>query len=639
VVGDTVTVSFQVLTASGRPAAGAKVRLQAMRGPSRAAVPPPPRSANALGQVSFPVPLTEPPGDFEVEATLVDGDGTVVRVPVRALRHGWGWFLLMGVAGGLAIFLYGLRLIGRGLERAAGGGMRTYLAWMTASPWRSLVFGVLGTLMVQSSSASTVLLVSFASAGLVTLEQCLGATLGAAVGSTFTVQLVSFRVAEFALLGVAVGFAMTLFRGRLRRLGGVLLGAGLVFYGLGLMSDSMAPLKGMPAVAEFFVAAARDPVPALLLATLFTAIVQASAATVGVVLGLSFQGILNLDSALPFVFGANIGTAATAVLASLTADAEGRRVAWAHAAFRTAGVLLVMPFLGPFADLVRMTSSDVPRQIANAHTLLNVGTALLFLPTLPLAARLFRRVIPERETEREFAPRALDPRFHEQPTIALAGAQQEVLQMGQLVREMLADVREALLKDDEELAQSIRERDDRVDLLDEEITKYLTQLSTEYLSEAQSGRVLDLLFVTKDLELIADIISKGLVPGLLRKKRQSGLRFSDEGYQELLAFHEHVRGLVDLAIAAVTTWDGKLAEEVLERKHRLSVIERRMNLAHLERLRQGNEESRRTTTVHVDAVNDLKRIVSHTARIAYAVLGKVHDLPRDQEVVMGDRGP
>lgn len=636
VVGDTLDMSFQVMTASGKPAAGAKVRLESTRDPAPEA-PTEPRRANALGQVTFPVLLAEPPGDFDVEATLVDGDGTVIRVPVRVLRHQWGWFLLMGVGGGLAIFLYGLRLIGRALERAAGGSMRTYLGWMTSSPWRSLVFGMLGTLMVQSSSASTVLLVSFANAGLVTLEQCLGATLGAAVGSTFTVQLVSFRVAEFALLGVAVGFAMTLVRGRMRRAGGLVLGVGLVFYGLDLMSASMAPLKGMPAVAEFFVATARDPVPALVLATVFTAVVQASAATIGIVLGLSFQGILSLDAAIPFVLGANIGTAATAVLASLTSEAEGRRVAWAHAAFRTGGVLIVMPLLRPFTNLVRLTSSDLPRQIANAHTLLSVGTAILFLPMLPFAARFFRRVIPDRETEREFAPRALDPRFHEQPTIALAGALQEVMQMGQLVREMLSDVREALVKDDEELAHSIRERDDRVDLLDEEITKYLTQLSTEYLSEAQSQRVLDLLFITKDLELIADIISKGLVPGLLRKKRQSGLRFSDAGYQELLGFHDRVRGLVDLAIAAVATWDPKLAQELLARKHHLSVVERQMHVAHLERLRAGNEESRRTTTVHVDAVNDLKRIVSHAARIAYAVLGKVHDLPKDEEVVMGDR--
>ncbi|MBZ0269417.1 Na/Pi cotransporter family protein, partial [bacterium] len=638
VVGDTVQVTFQVVNEAGEGVPGAPVRLGIVR--SVAAATPPPDEvlpANSLGRVTFRIPLKGPPGDFLLRARLAEPGSPVVRVPARVLRKGWGWFVLIGTSGALALFLYGLRLIGRGLERAAGGSIRSYLAWLTANPFRSLLFGMAGTLMVQSSSASTVLLVSFANAGLVTLEQCLGATLGAAIGSTFTVQLVSFRISEYSLLAVAIGFAMTLASGRARRVGGIVFGAGLMFYGLSLMSDAMSPLKGMPVVAEFFAAAARDPVPAILLATVFTAIVQASAATIGVVLGLSFQGILTLDAAIPFVLGANIGTAATAVLASLTSETEGRRVAWAHAAFRAGGVLIVMPFLGPFAQLVRASSTDLPRQIANAHTLLNLGTAILFFPTLPFAARLFRRLIPEKVAPREFGPRSLDPRFHEQPTIALAGALQEVLQMGQFVREMLDDVKQALRTDDEELAASIRERDDRVDLLDEEITKYLTRLSTEYLSDAQSQRVLDLLFVTKDLELMADIISKGLVPGLLRKKRQAGLRFSDVGFHELLEFHDRVRGMVDLAIAAVATWDAKIAEDVLERKRRLSMLERRMHVAHLERLRAGNEESRRTTTVHVDAVNDLKRIVSHAARIAYAVLGKVHSLPRDEEVVMGDR--
>lgn len=638
VVGDTVHVTFQVQNEAGEGVPGAPVRLGILRGVSITTPPPDEmRRANSLGRVTFAVPLKGPPGDFLMRARLAEPDSPVVRVPARVLRKGWGWFVLIGTSGALALFLYGLRLIGRGLERAAGGGIRSYLAWLTANPLRSVLFGIVGTLMVQSSSASTVLLVSFANAGLVTLEQCLGATLGAAIGSTFAVQLVSFRISEYSLLAVAVGFAMTLAHGRMRRAGGIVLGAGFMFYGLTLMSQAMSPLKGMPVVAEFFAGAARDPIPAILLATAFTAIVQASAATIGVVLGLSFQGILTLDAAIPFVFGANIGTAATAVLASLTADTEGRRVAWAHAAFRTGGVILVMPFLGPFVRLVQMTSPDLPHQIANAHTILNIGTTILFLPTLPLAARFFRSVIPDKAAEREFGPRSLDPRFHEQPTIALAGALQEVLQMGQLVREMLDDVKKALLTDDEKLAKSIRERDDRVDLLDEEITKYLTRLSTEYLSDAQSERVLDLLFVTKDLELMADIISKGLVPGLLRKKRQGGLRFSEEGFHELLEFHDRVRGLVDLAIAAVATWDAKIAEDVLERKKRLSMLERRLHLKHLERLRAGNEESRRTTTVHVDAVNDLKRIVSHAARIAYAVLGKVHSLPRDEEVVMGDR--
>lgn len=510
--------------------------------------------------------------------------------------------------------------------------MREYLATMTAGSMRSVAFGMVSTCLVQSSGASTSLLVSFASAGLVAVRQGLAATLGAAVGSSFTVQMIAFRLSDYALAFVALGFLLATARGATRRLGGIVLGFGLLFYGLALMSDAMSPLKGLPSVHHFLAEASRDPFPALLAGAVFTAIVHTSAATLGILISLAFQGIITLDMALPVVFGANIGTAATAILASLGANANGKRVAWAHAAFRMAGVLVFVPFLGLFATVVRAFPGDTAREIANAHTLLSVVMAALFLPFIPLADRLFRTLIPdERADAADTTRRSLNPRFHEQPTVAIAGALQEVLRMGRLVEEMLGDVRDALRKDDVALARSIRERDDHVDLLDEQITRYLTDLSTETLSGKQSERVLDLFFVTKDLELIADIVSKGLVPGLLGKKHERKLRFSDAGFRELLDFHERVQECVTLAVAAVATWDPEVARQVLEAKRKLSMLERRMHIAHMERLRAGNEESRATTTVHVDAVSDLKRIVTHAARIAYAVLGKVHERPQEMD--------
>jgi phosphate:Na+ symporter len=534
----------------------------------------------------------------------------------------------MGIAGGLALFLYGMRLIGRGLEKAAGGKLRQYLASMTANRWLSLAFGMVSTLLVQSSSASTVLLVSFAGAGLVSVGQCLAAVLGAAVGSTVTVQLIAFRISHYALLLVAVGFFLSMGRGRKRTIGGALLGFGMLFYGLEIMSEAMAPLKALPGVAHFFATAAENPVPAFLVAAVFTTIAQASSATIGIVLGLSFQGLVTLPSAMPFVLGANVGTASTAILASLGSNADGKRIAWAHAAFRLGGAVLVMPFLGPFATLVEKLPGDLPRHIAHAHTLLNVGTALLFLPFTGMAEKFIRWAIPDRAPRpgERFGPKALDRSFLEQPSLAIASAVREVLRMGELVLEMLDDVKQSLRRDDEELRRSIEVRDDKVDILDEEITRYLSDLSTEVLSQAQSRQVLSILFITKDLELIADTISKGLVPGLLSKKQKYHLHFSDEGFSQILEFHDAVREALELAVASVATWNTEIAGQVLEKKQVLSGMERRFQLDHLSRLQAGNRESRATTTVHVDAMNDLKRIVSHVARIAYAVLGKVQEV-------------
>jgi phosphate:Na+ symporter len=192
---------------------------------------------------------------------------------------------------------------------------------------------------------------------------------------------------------------------------------------------------------------------------------------------------------------------------------------------------------------------------------------------------------------------------------------------------MLRDVQESLRRDDAALRDAIRERDDRVDILDEEITRYLADLSTEVLSQEQSRRVVDVLFITKDLELIADTISKGLVPGLLRKKQEKNLYFSEEGFRQMLDFHDGTVECLEIALAAVASWNRDLAGQVLEKKRELSLRERRFQLDHLARLRAGNVETRATTTVHLDAMNDLKRIVNHTARIAYAILGKVQELP------------
>jgi phosphate:Na+ symporter len=640
VVGDTLDseIVLTVRDSGGLTVPGVTIRLRALGSGGGAVLPLEEQLVtDGRGEATVRVALVGPPSDGVVLAHITGQESEPSEIRVRILRDSWLAYLLMGIGGGLALFLYGMRLIGRSLEKAASGDLRSFLTSVAGSRGRSLLFGTVSTLMVQSSSASTVLLVSFASSGLMTVQQCLGAVLGAAAGATVTVQLIAFRVSDLDLLLIAVGFLLTMFRGRRRRLGGAILGFGLLFFGLRVMSNAMAPLKDFPLVTEFFVASAQDPWPALIAATLFTAIAQASAATIGIVLGLAFQGILTLEAAVPFVFGANIGTATTAILASLAANVDGKRVAWAHAGFRIGGVILGMLLLSPFLRLVGSLSDDLPRQIANAHTLLNIGTAILFLPFIPLADRLVRRLIPERESAPEYGPRALDPRFLEQPSVAIASAVRELLRMGGLVGEMLDDVKESLRRDDSELANAIRTRDDQVDLLDEEITKYLADLSTEYLSERQSERVLDLLFVTKDLELIGDIISKGLVPGLLRKKREHDLWFSDEGFRQILEFHEGVREIVEIAVSAIATWDRALASRVLEKKRDLSELERRFQLAHLTRLQTGNVESRATTTVHVDAMNDLKRIVTHTARIAYAILGRVHQFPRDDEIEESSR--
>src|SRR5437867_6161617 len=291
-----------------------------------------------------------------------------------------GTFVLISLAGGASLLLYGIRLVGEGLQRAAGSRLRHLLSTLAGGRIRGLVVGAGVTALLQSSSATTVMLVGFAGAGLMSLRQTMGVILGADIGTTVTVQLLAFDLLDYSLLIVFVGFLLMAARGQLRYLGRAVFGFGLLFLALKLIQDGMAPVRDNALFRQLLLALSGQPVVLIALAAVFTALVRSSAATIGLAMAFAAQGLIRLDGAVPIIFGANIGTAATAVIASLGANVEARRVAAAHGAFKILGVALFLPFVGPFADLVTRTTDDPARQLANAHTIFNVALALLFLP-------------------------------------------------------------------------------------------------------------------------------------------------------------------------------------------------------------------------------------------------------------------
>ena len=379
---------------------------------------------------------------------------------------------------------------------------------------------------------------------------------------------------------------------------------------------------------RFLTEASRDPLPALIAGAAFTALVHTSSATLGILLSLAFQGLITLDMALPVVLGANIGTATTAIIASLGANADGKRVAWAHASFRLVGALVFLPFLGPFANVVHALPGDTARQIANAHTLFSIVTAAMFLPFIPLADRMFRAIIADDRPTRDEGRSRARPAPTSSPRSRSPARCRKCCTWGRSPGDA-ADVGQALRK------ATRRSRAPSASATIAWISRRGSHalphgsLHGVTLREAVE-RVLDLFFVTKDFELIADIVSKGLVPGLLDKRHDRNLRFSEKASGSSWT-SDRVQECVTLAVAAVATWDPEVARQVLDAKRKLSVLERKMHIDHMERLRAGNQESRATTTLHVDAVSDLKRIVTHAARIAYAVLGKVHERSEDPD--------
>ncbi|MEX2222605.1 MAG: Na/Pi cotransporter family protein [Candidatus Rokuibacteriota bacterium] len=529
---------------------------------------------------------------------------------------------LLALFGGLALLLYGMQLIGEGLQRAAGGHLRHLLTSMTRTRLAAVASGALVTSIIQSSSATTLMLIGFVSAGLVTFPQSLGVILGADIGTTVTVQLLAFKVQELSLLLVGVGFAMTFFarRGLVKSLGQVILGFGLIFLGMKVMNDGLAPLTENELTRQVLVALADNTFLSLLVGAVLSASMASSAATIGLTLSLGHQGLLPLGAAIPVVLGANIGTCATALAASLRSSSDARRVAVAHIAFKVLGVALVFPFVAPLTVLVAQTAGDVARQIANAHTFFNVAISALFLPFAPWAARVITALVPEEERgDNPYRTRYLDDRYLDQPALAVGQATREALRMGDVAQNMLRDAMVVLRTDNQELLEDVERRDDQLDYLDREIKLFIARLGRETMSPDMAQKEIALISFIGNLENIGDIIDKNLME-LARKKLYQGRRFSEAGEAELIEFHAMVSKNLERAIAGFAANDRSLAQEVLDQRPVVRQRERELRDSHLARLRRGLAESLETSEIHLDVLTNLKRISSHITALVYPIL-------------------
>jgi phosphate:Na+ symporter len=530
--------------------------------------------------------------------------------------------LLLILFGGMALLLYGMQLTGEGLQRAAGGRLRQILTHLTANRVTAALTGAAVTAVIQSSTATTVMLIGFVQAGLLTLHQAMGIILGADVGTTFTVQLIAFRIYDYAPLLVGVGFCILFFTKRrlFKDLGQAILGFGLIFLGLKLMIDGMEPLKDNPLARQVLVSLAESPVLGIGAAAVFTAVVASSAATIGLAIVLASHGLLPLAGAVPLVLGANIGTCLTALTASLGSTTEAKRVAVAHIGFKLLGVAAVLPFLAGFVELAASSASEVPRQIANAHTLFNVGISLLFLPFQRPAARIITAAVPDRvEEETRFRTRYLDERFADQPSLAIGQATREALRMADIVQGMLRDTGAVFRRGSQELLEDVERRDDQVDYLEREIKLYLTRLGKQTMTEELSRREIALLGFIGNMENIGDIIDKNLMD-LARKKLYQGRRFSEAGEAELMDFHADVTKNLERAMVAFAAGDRSLAQEVLDHRATIRQRERELRQSHLDRLRAGLAESLETSEIHLDVLTNLKRINSHITALVYPIV-------------------
>jgi phosphate:Na+ symporter len=528
--------------------------------------------------------------------------------------------IYIGLFGGVLLLLYGIKLLNDGLQNAAGPRIRSLLRSLTSNRLTAVGAGAFITGLIQSSSATSVMLVGFVSAGLMSFRQTLAVILGADIGATLTVQLIAFHVYDYAILLIGVGLLFELFSKKQlhKNIGQGLLGFGFVFLSIKIMSDAMVPLEQNELFRQVLLVMIGSPVTGILLSAAITAFIHSSAAAIGIALALAGHGLINLEAAIYIVFGANIGTCSTALIASLRAPAEARRVAWAHILFKVLGVALFMPFLVPFQNLVTYTAPDLLRQIANAHTFFNAIIAIVFLPFTLLFSKLITKLVPEKAEEKKFGPLYLDDHVLKTPALALGQAAREALRASDIVREMLIDSIKVFESDNQSTVTAIKNKDNLIDLLDRHIRLYITRLSASHLSESQTRRSMVVLEISRDLESIGDIIDRNIMP-LAMKRINKGLTFSEEGMHEIISFHKKIIENFDTAISAFASNDRDLADRVLRSKEELGTMERELVQAHLDRLRKGFQESIDTSHIHLDLLGNLARINSLITHIIYPI--------------------
>lgn len=532
----------------------------------------------------------------------------------------------------MALLLFGLDQLTAVLREIAGDRLRKLLRRVSANRWLGAVVGAGATAVMLSSSAVTVLVVGFVAAGLMTLVGSLGVILGSNVGTTITAQIVAFDVVEWALGIVAIGFVtMTLARNeRLEGWGKAVLSLGLVFLGMGAMSTALQPLRDLPEVVDV-IAGLSNPVVAALAGAVFTALIQSSAATTVLAIVLASQGMLTLESGISIVIGANIGTSVTAVVASLGRTPDSKRAALAHVLFNVVAGVVWLALLTPLASLAVTVSptypdltgtqrlaAEVPRQLANAHTIFNVATVAGFIWFLRPLARLLRRMIPDQDEQAVSDPVFLDSQLLETPAMALGAVAQEAGRLGGLVAAMLGSAPEAVLAGPRSALRELRDSDRDIDVLYDHLIRYIAELAEEPLPDEDGGRLLALLDVCNGLESVADLIETNLV-ALGKRRLDLGVEPADSTRRLLESAFAAVSSQLEDALEAVVDADSGAAQRVLARQGEISGQLADLRTRQASRISPTRRDRRIMYAIESDIIDVLKQIAYLTQRIVRAI--------------------
>ena len=546
------------------------------------------------------------------------------------------FFLVVGLLGGLSLFLFGMEKMSDALKNVAGEKMKDILGMLSSNRIMGMITGAIVTAVIQSSSVTTVMLVGFVTAGLMSLSQTIGVVMGSNIGTTITAQIVAFKVTKYALLLVAVGFGLlfTSKKEKVQQYGYMIMGLGMIFFGMGVMSDAMRPLRTYQPFLDLMTQMS-NPILGILVAALFTALVQSSSATTGVIIVLAMQGLISLKAGIALSFGANIGTCVTAFLASIGKPREAVRVSVVHVLFNVMGVLIFLPFIGPFVKLVVAISPSaaegltgmqagaavLPRQIANAHTIFNVTCAIIFMPFVSIFARIVFRLVPDKPLQEAeiLQPKYLNEMLFHTPSLALDAARHELKRMGKRVDVMNAAMMPAVISGSKEALMDVRAMDEEVDVLHKHIVKYLAEVSKLNLNKFQTDKLMKLMNSANDLEHIGDVIETNMIE-LGERRIDSGVSISDETCKVINVLHVVISDALKASVRAVVEEEKEYALRVTQMKEDVNRLLVQADLHQAQRLACEDSGKFDAYSLEIEIIEKLKRIYYHAKRMAGGVL-------------------
>jgi phosphate:Na+ symporter len=539
--------------------------------------------------------------------------------------------LWAGLFGGLALFLFGMDVMTKALKSAAGDYMKDILGKLTRNRFVGVGMGAFVTAIIQSSSVTTVILVGFVSAGLMSMSQSVAVIIGANIGTTITAQILAFKVTKIALPLIAGGFLMsfTAKRENWRQIGMIILGLGLVFYGMGIMSTALNPLRSYEPFIQFMISM-QNPLLGVAVGAMFTAVVQSSSATTGILIVMASQGLIGLESAIAIALGANIGTCVTAGLASIGKPREAVRAAVVHTLFNVAGVLLWIGFIPQLVELAHWMSpsaegltgtallaAETPRQIANVHTFFNIANAIIFVGFTTQIARLVEWMIPDRpiKPQKAMLPKYLDDDLLTTPSIALETVRLELRRLGKRVRKMVKDIMPVAISGTRTDLERVAAMDKVVDALHIAIIEFLGKISLTNLSTRQSKELMQLAEITNGLEQIGDRIATAMVTSA-HKRIDEEVSVSPQTAKVLNDYHAEVVATLNDTLKAVASQDSELAKQVSRRRKDFSEMSRSIVAHGLDRLTADEPNRLNTYAREMEVMEILDGVFTIARRIA-----------------------